>query len=84
MSTPGNVGIDSRTSELTPTSDGSMVLKFVEDQLSEGKEEEEEIGVSPVLTTPEVDDYPDGGLAAWSIVLGVSPSTIPSSFGEVY
>jgi len=76
--------MDSRTSELTPTSDGSMVLKFVENELSEGKEEDEEIGVSPVLTTPEVDDYPDGGLAAWSIVLGVSPLTIPSSFGKVY
>jgi len=81
MSTLGTVGLGSRTSELTPASDGPMMLKVVEDRLSEEKERGEEIEVSPVLTTSDVDDYPDGGLAAWSIVLGVSPSTISSSFG---
>jgi len=72
--------MDSRTSELTPTADGSTVLKFVQARLSEEKEKGEEIEASPVLTTSDVDDYPDGGLAAWSIVLGVSPSAISSSF----
>jgi len=64
--------------ERTPTSDGSVMLKFVEDR---PVEEKEEIEVSSALPTPDVDDYPDGGLAAWCIVLGVSPSTISSSFG---
>ena len=68
--------MDLGASELTPTSDGSVILKFAEDRPVEEKEEDEETGTSPVLATPDVDDYPDGGLAAWSIVLGVSPSTI--------
>jgi len=70
-------------SERSPTSDESIMLKFAEDLQSEEKGESEEIGVSPVLSTPDVDDYPDGGFAAWSIVLGVSPLTAPS-FPGVY
>ena len=67
--------MDLGPSERTPTSDGSVTLKFVEDRPS-GEKEDVEIEASPVLSTPDLDDYPDGGLAAWSIVLGVSPSTI--------
>jgi len=80
MATLGTMGVDLGTSELTPTSDGSVTLKFVEDRSLEEKGEEE-IGGNPVLATPDVDDYPDGGLAAWSIVLGVSTLTTSSSFG---
>lgn len=80
MAALGIVGMDSGASELTPTSDGSVMSKFVEDR---PLEEKEETGTSPVLTTSDVDDYPDGGLAAWSIVLGVSPPIISLSF-EVY
>ena len=72
--------MDSGASELTPTSDGSVMLKFVEDRPLEEKKDEE-IGGSPVLTTPDVDEYPDGGLAAWSVVLGVRPPTTSLSFG---
>ena len=60
-----------------------MMLKSIGDRPLEEKEEDEEIGASPVLTTPDVDDYPDGGLATLSIVLGVSLSTISSPF-EIY
>ena len=74
--------MDSGTRELTPTSDGSTMLKFIESGPLEEKGEEE-IGAGPILTTPDVDDYPDGGLAAWSIALGVSLSTISSPF-EIY
>jgi hypothetical protein len=68
--------------ERTPTSDESMTLNIVEDQPLEEKEKEEgeEIRVSPITTTSDVDDYPDGGLAAWCVVLGVSPPSISPSF----
>jgi len=71
--------MDLGTTELTPASDGSVMVKSVEDRQLEKKEEE----INPVPPTPDVDDYPDGGLAAWSIVLGVGGSAIPSSF-KVY
>jgi len=58
------------------------MLESVEDQQLEKREEEIEINPAPPV--PDVDDYPDGGLAAWSIVLGVSPSAIssPSQFTD--
>ena len=62
-----------------PSSDESVTLNIVEDGSLEGKGEDG-AGVGPVTSTADVDDYPDGGLAAWSVVLGVSPLTIsPSS-----
>jgi len=36
------------------------------------REEYEETVASPVTPTPDGDDYPDGGFAAWCVVLGVS------------
>ena len=61
-------------------SDGSVTLGgTTEDGPSEGKEGEIEAG--PVTSEFDADDYPDGGLAAWSVVLGVNLLTIPSSFG---
>ena len=72
--------MDLGPSERTPTSDGSVTLKYVEDRPLDEKDEEI-IEASPIFCTPDLDDYPDGGLAAWSVVLGVSPPTILLSFG---
>jgi hypothetical protein len=38
------------------------------------KSEDAEVKVIPIVLTSHVDDYPDGGLAAWSVVVGVGPS----------
>ena len=48
---------------------------IVVDLLSGIKNKDEE-----TKAAPQVDEYPDGGLAAWCIVLGVSPPTISPSF----
>lgn len=39
------------------------------------KSEDTEAKVISIVLAPHVDDYPDGGLAAWSVVFGVRPST---------
>jgi len=52
-------------------SDDSMTLNTPEVQPSE-KKEYEETAASKVALTPGVDDYPDGGVTAWCVVLGVS------------
>jgi len=59
------------------TSETSKPFVIV-DLLSGIKNKDEE-----TKAAPQVDEYPDGGLAAWCIVLGVSPPTI-SSFSEFY
>lgn len=69
----------SRLNDRTPT-DESMTLNTVEGRQLEEKTEDEEKVASPVTPTPDADEYPDGGLAAWCIVVGVSPLTISSSF----
>lgn len=53
--------------------------KIVEGQLLDEKAELDQ--VSPVISTSDADDYPDGGLAAWCVVVGVSPLSVSSSFG---
>jgi len=73
MSTSSTVALDGRI----PTSE-FVTLNIVEDEPLGGKEDETEVG--PVIPTPDADDYPDGGLAAWSVVMGVSPLTDPQSF----
>ena len=55
------------------TSDDSTTLNTPGVRPSE-KEECEETVASPVAPTPDGDDYPDGGFAAWCVVLGVSQS----------
>ena len=81
MSVPNAVEKDMGSTGRIPNSDESVTLgDTTEDGPSEGKEEGE-IEAGPVTSTFDADDYPDGGLAAWSVVLGVSPLTIPSSFG---
>ena len=66
------MGSESSDRELTGlTPDGSTALNTSEVQPSEKKECEETVA-SPVAPTPGRDDYPDGGFAAWCVVLGVS------------
>jgi len=52
-------------------SDDSITLNISEVRPSEKKEYEETVA-SQVTPTPDADDYPDGGVAAWCVVLGVS------------
>jgi hypothetical protein len=51
----------------------STALNTPVDRPSEKKEEEDEETVaSPVAAAAPTDDFPDGGLAAWGVVVGVS------------
>ena len=43
----------------------------------ETKNEDEEFKLGPIVVISPTDDYPDGGLAAWCVVLGVIPSFFP-------
>ena len=63
----------STSTELESNERGLTSSEFttLEDRLSE-KKEDEEIATSPVAPTPNGGDFPDGGFAAWCIVLGVS------------
>ena len=69
-------------------SSGSNENQFTSDEsvnasgdLSLEKKEEEDPEADPAVLILPVDDFPDGGLAAWFIVLGVSlESTIPFLF----
>ena len=61
------------------TSDGSLTLNIVEGRSLDGKTELDED--SPVITTSDADDCPDGGLAAWCVVVGVSSFSVSSAFG---
>jgi len=56
------------------TSGESTTSNVWENRLSE-KKEDEGIVASPVDPTSDVGDYPDGGFAAWCVVLGVSQFT---------
>lgn len=63
---------DSNGPRLTPAE--SAAVKIPEDKLLE--EKWKDVKVFPEITTNPVDDCPDGGFAAWCVVLGVSESTI--------
>ena len=54
------------------TSHESTALNTSEDRPSEKKEDEEETVASPVAPAPGPGDFPDGGFAAWCVVVGVS------------
>ena len=41
---------------------------------SETKNEDEECKLGPIVAISPTDDTPDGGFAAWCVVLGVRPS----------
>ena len=57
----------------------SVTLKFPEDWLPE-KKKGQDVETGPVITVNAVEDSLDGGLVAWSIVLGVGKFvvTLPS------
>jgi hypothetical protein len=78
ISTQTTLGAGSESNERRWTSDGSVTVNVPDDQPSE--KEEEDVEASPTIPAPAMDDFPDGGLAAWSVVFGVSELTIPSSF----
>ena len=43
----------------------------------DAKDEDEEFKLGPIVVISPTDGCPDGGLAAWCVVLGVIPSIIP-------
>ena len=47
----------------------------------ETKDEDEEFKLGPIVVIPPTEEYPDGGLAAWCVVLGVRPSIFPCFLG---
>ena len=51
---------------------------------SKKRGDDEEAKVFPIVVTSQVDDYPDGGLAAWSVVFGVGPSANSSLLDICY
>lgn len=69
--TPASKSVDLESSERALASGGSTTSNILEDRSSE-KKESEEIAASPVAPTPGAGDFPDGGFAAWCVVLGVS------------
>jgi len=77
-STLNTAEMDLESNERVLTSDESMTLDAPESRPSETKEGKE-IEASPVtVSTPDASDidYPDGGLAAWCVVLGVSQMAV--------
>ena len=75
ISTSNTIEKGSGPNTRTPTSDESMTLNIVEGRPSDEKVELDE--ASPVVSAPGADDYPDGGLAAWCVVVGVSSFPFP-------
>jgi len=77
-STLNTAEVDLESNERVLASDESMTLDAPESRPSETKEGKE-IETSPVtVSTPGASDidYPDGGLAAWCVVLGVSQMAV--------
>ena len=75
MLTSNTLEMGSRPTISTSTSDGSLTLNIVEGRSLDEKTELDE--ANPVISTSDVDDYPDGGLAAWCVVVGVSSFPFP-------
>ena len=68
------IGPDSSERGLAPTK--FVTVKFPESRPPEEKEGDDvESGLTIIANT--TDDYPDGGLAAWSVVLGVGEYQFP-------
>lgn len=70
MYTPNTAETGSGSNERGLTSTESVAAKVSEDRLSE--KEKEDVEASPAILVGAVDDYPEGGFAAWCVVLGVS------------
>ena len=75
MLTSNTLEMGSRPTISTSTSDGSLTLNIVEGRSLDGKTELDE--ANPVISASDADDYPDGGLAAWCVVVGVSSFPFP-------
>ena len=60
-----------------------VTVKLSDHWLSERKKEQD-VETGQIVLVTAVDEYPDGGLAAWSVVLGVGGFTIalPSKFTD--
>ena len=80
VSTPNTLETDLESSERVWTPGESTTIHTLEDRSLEKKEEGEEIEPSPTIPTSDADDYPDGGFAAWLVVMGVSRLSISSIF----
>lgn len=68
MPTLNTIEMDGSELKKQSLAPGASTLDIVIDWVSGMKNEDEE-----TRTKPQVDEYPDGGLAAWCIVLGVGP-----------
>lgn len=82
-SIPNTLDMTPELKERRLTSDGSVTVNVSDDRQSD-KKEEEDVEASPVAspTPPAVGDFPDGGLAAWSVVFGCT-CAIFATFGLV-
>ena len=76
VSTLSPVEAEVDSSHQVQVSSESAALHSLESQRSETRDEKTK--ASPLSPALDEDDFPDGGLAAWLVVLGVS-SSIPSS-----
>lgn len=76
--------MSSESNDRRLTSDGSVTVNVPEDQLLEKKEKEDDddVEASPSTPAPRMDDFPDGGAAAWMVVLGCT-CAIFATFGLV-
>lgn len=75
--TPNTAETASESNEQGLTSAESVTAKFPEDRLSEKEKRDPETSPAIPMGGVGVDEYPDGGFAAWCVVLGVSKSTSP-------
>lgn len=83
MSTQNTVEVIPDSKEWRLTLAEPVTVKFSENRpLERKKEQDVETGQIVIVTT--MDEYPDGGLAAWSVVLGVGEFAIalPSKFTD--
>lgn len=71
MSTQNVVKFSPDSKEQGLTLADSVTVKFPKDWLPE-KKEGQDVETGPVITVSVVDDSPDGGSVAWSIVLGTA------------
>ena len=81
MSTQHIVESGSGPNELAPELGGSVTARVSEDPPLE-KKEKDNVETSPANLTDAADGYPDGGFAAWCVVLGVSEPSVSLPFGS--
>lgn len=77
--TPSTVEMDLGPNEQLSTTAGSIKSNLLDDRPSE-KKDGEEIEARPAVPPPSAGDFPDGGPAAWCVVVGVSHLTVSRPF----